>query len=191
MLYRIHAFAVVLFFLLGTGCSRRESIPVSDQKIEIPVQEFNKTTLYFYNKQYIQWKLDADIMRKSLSDTGKILVVPVRLSLYDSLGKMSSKVLADSGLIANSMQSYEVWGDVFIRTREKMVVRSQRLRWFKEKGKIESNTYVQIQTKNGDVLRGKGLDANEDFSRFKFISDVTGKFPDFKRRLENNEESIF
>jgi hypothetical protein len=88
------------------------------------------------------------------------------------------------------MESYWVWGDVLIRTRDSMVVRTEKLKWFKKTRKIESDTYVQIETNKGDILKGKGLDATEDFSHFSFKEDVTGAFPDFKRRMENKEESI-
>jgi hypothetical protein len=50
---------------------------------------------------------------------------------------------------------------------------------------------VQIETVKGDILRGKGLDAVEDFSRFTFKSQVSGKFPDFKRRMEENDDKMF
>jgi len=50
---------------------------------------------------------------------------------------------------------------------------------------------VQVETTKGDILRGKGLDAVEDFSHFTFKSQVSGQFPDFKRRVEANEDKIY
>jgi len=179
----------VSFFM---GCAqKKDSIPVGKEGIDTPVQQFNDASMYFYNNQKIQWKLDAKLMRKPLNDTGSILVVPVRLVLFDSVGAIRTRVLADSGLVANDMESYLVWSSVLIRTRDSMVVRTEKLKWLRKTRKVESDTYVQIETKKGDVLRGKGLDANEDFSHFSFKEDVTGAFPDFKRRIENKEESIF
>lgn len=181
--------ACVLFF---KGCApKKDPIPMAKEGIGTPVQQFNGASMYFYNDQKIQWKLDAELMRKPLNDTGSILVVPVRLVLYDSVATIRTWVVADSGLVANDMESYLVWGDVLIRTRDSMVVRTEKLKWFKKTRRVESDTYVQIETKKGDVLRGKGLDANEDFSHFSFKEDVTGAFPDFKRRMENKEESMF
>ena len=69
------------------------------------------------------------------------------------------------------------------------MIRTERLWWNKGRRKVESDTFVQIETK-GDVLRGKGLDAVEDFD-ISFKSDVSGKFPDFKERMESNEEQVF
>jgi len=183
---------ITLFILYGIGCEKKkDEIPLTENTIGDPVQEFSNTTLHFYNKGMLQWKLDADYMRKPLSDTGTIMVTPVALTLYDSTGDIRSKVLADSGRIANTMNSYNIWGNVYIRTRDSMIVRTERLKWFKERAKVESDTFVQIQTKKGDILRGKGLDAVEDFSRFKFLHDVTGEFPEFNKRVESNDDKLF
>lgn len=185
----------MLFSVLGVSivsCKKKEEpLPVAQDSVALPVQKFSGSTLHFYNKGYIQWKLKSEHMTKSLSDTGSIEVVPVTLTLFDSLGDERSRVLADSGTIESSMQHYRVWGNVYVRTRDSMVVRTESLRWFKERKEVESDTFVQIETKKGDVLRGKGLDATEDFSRFSFKSDVTGEFPNFRERVEKDEEDIF
>jgi LPS export ABC transporter protein LptC len=178
--------------LLSVGCApKKDALPVSSGLITAPFQVLNHSTLYFYNKQIIQWKLEAEYMRKPLTDTGSILVIPVILTYYDSTGAVKTRVLADSGTTSPSMENFTVWGDVLITTKDSMRVRTQKMWWVKNTRKVESNTYVQIETKKGDILRGKGLDAVEDFSHFSFKSDVSGKFPDFKRRSETNDESFF
>lgn len=181
---------IACFFLLNCN-SKKEELPISSEGIKTPSQEFTESTLNFFNNGYIQWKLSAKYMRKPLSDTGSILVTPVRLTLYDSLGIIRSRVLADSGTISTEMNSYIVWGNVYIRTRDSMIVQTEWLKWFKERHRVESNTFVQIETKRGDLLRGKGLDATEDFSHFSFKSNVSGKFPNFEKRLETQDESVF
>ncbi|MBN1308196.1 MAG: LPS export ABC transporter periplasmic protein LptC [Chitinispirillaceae bacterium] len=173
-------------------CTRKkEELPLAAGEIQLPLQKFAGTTLLFFNKGYTQWKLDADSMCKPVGDTGTISVFPVRLTLFDSTGNVRSTVLADSGKIGSNMQNYYVWGNVFIRTRDSMLVRTESLRWFKERRRVESDTFVQIETKKGDILRGKGLDAKEDFSRFSFKSDVKGAFPDFQKRVESNDTAMF
>lgn len=181
--------ALVICF--GNCNSNKKTVPVSTEGILSPFQEFTNATLHFYNKDLLQWKLEARQMKKILADSGNILVNPVRLTLYDSLGGVRTLLLADSGTVSSVMDSYLAWGNVYIKTSEGMVVRSQKLEWSKDKRKIESDTFVQIETRKGDILRGKGLDADEDFSHFTFKSEVSGKFPDFKQRLENKDESIF
>jgi LPS export ABC transporter protein LptC len=188
----ILAIIAVIVALGSLECARKkETLPVSSGTIEAPYQEFGKTTLFFYEGKFKRWKLDADYMKKPLVDTGSMLVIPVRLSFFDSLGNLRTKVLADSGTTTPSLESFTVWGNVYIRNQDSLIVRTQKLWLNKGKHKVESDTYVQIETPKGDVLRGKGLDATEDFSHFTFKSEVTGHFPDFKRRMENNDDKLY
>lgn len=194
--YAIRNFTVLLsvglLFTIFNGCTpKKESLPVADAEILVPFQEFTNSTIHFYNKNYMQWKLQSKYMRKPITDTGFITMAPVRMTFYDSLGVVKSLIIGDSCVIKNQMESYTIWGDVYIRTRDSMEVRSQKLNWYRDRKKVLSDTFVQIVTQKGDRLRGKGLDATEDFSRFSFKSDVIGRFPDFKRRAESNEESVF
>ncbi len=184
--------SVFLLFATFNGCSpKKESLPVADAEIKVPYQEFTNSTIHFYNKNYMQWKLQSKFMRKPIIDTGFITLVPVRMTFYDSLGAVKSLIIGDSCIIKNQMESYTIWGDVYIRTRDSMEVRSHKLNWYRDRKKVLSDTFVQIVTKKGDRLRGKGLDATEDFSRFSFAAEVKGRFPDFKRRVENEEEDVF
>jgi LPS export ABC transporter protein LptC len=183
---------VLLLTLFIPGCAKKqEPLPLSSGSIMTPYQEFGKATLFFYEGKYKRWKLEADYMKKPLLDTGDMLVTPVKLTYYDSLGRTRTRVLADSGTTTPSLQSFTVWGNVFIRNQDSLIVRTQKLWWVKEKRKVESNTFVQIETVKGDILRGKGLDAVEDFSRFTFKSQVSGYFPDFKKRMETNDDKMY
>ncbi len=184
--------AALALTLTLAECGRvKDELPPAADSIGVPLQKFAGSTVHIFNKGRLQLKLDAEYMAKPLTDTGSITVVPVRITMYDSTGAASTRVLSDSGTVGSGMDCYHVWGDVFIRTRDSMEIRTENLRWFKNRKRVESDTFVQIETKKGDVLRGKGLDATEDFSRFSFKSDVTGKFPDFQKRVEQENENVF
>jgi LPS export ABC transporter protein LptC len=178
--------------LAFSSCARKkETLPLSSDTIMTPYQDFDSTTLFFYEGGLKRWKLEADRMRKPLFDTGCMIVTPVTLTYYDSLGNISTRVLSDSGSTTPALASFTVWGNVFIRNKDSLTIKTEKLWWVKDRRKVESNTFVQIETAKGDILRGKGLDAVEDFSRFTFKSQVSGKFPDFKRRMEENDDKMF
>lgn len=184
----------LLFLCIATGFScapKKEPLPVSSDSIMSPYQEFGSSTLFFYEGKLKRWKLESDYMKKPLADTGTMVVTPVKLTLYDSLGNARTRVLADSGFTTPTLQSFTVWGNVYIRNQDSLIVRTQKLWWVKGKRKVESDTYVQIETPKGDVMRGKGLDAAEDFSHFIFKAKVSGQFPDFKRRIETDDGKIY
>jgi len=185
ILFRLaFAFAVVL-----SGCSKpKETVPVSDAIITQPYQELDSTAMYYYNGSKVQWKLESKHMKKILSDTGHIIASPVRLTVYDSLGKESTKVLSDSGTTDGPMKGICVWGNVYVKAQNGIRVTSNRLVWDLNKHLVTSNDYVQLKTKNNDILQGKGMEAAEDFSWWKFLHNVSGRFPNFKERAEKGEE---
>ena len=183
---------LIIVLLIAAQCSRKkDTLPLSSGSIMTPYQEFGTTTIFFYEGKYKRWKLESNYMKKPLTDTGTMLVTPVKLTLYDSLGKARTKVLADSGITTSTLQSFTVWGNVYIRNQDSLIVKTPKLWWIKGTHKVESDTYVQIETPKGDIMRGKGLDAVEDFSHFTFKSQVSGQFPDFKRRVEANDDRIY
>jgi LPS export ABC transporter protein LptC len=187
----IFSIGIFLIFIPVNCAKKKETLPVSSNTLMTPYQEFGASTLFFYEGKFKRWKLESKYMKKPLVDTGNMLVTPVRLTLYDSLGNARTLVLSDSGTTTPSLQSFTVWGNVYIRNQDSLIVRTQKLWWIKGKRKVESDTYVQIETIKGDIMRGKGLDAVEDFSRFTFKSQVSGQFPDFKRRAEANDDKIY
>jgi LPS export ABC transporter protein LptC len=177
-----------LVLVLWVSCAKpKETVPVSEAVITQPYQEVDSSAMYFYNGKRLQWKLLADHLRKVLADTGKINADPVKLYVYDSLGKEVSKVLSDSGRTDNAMQTFSVWGNVFVRAQNGVRVRSNRLNWDLKTHLVTSADYVQLKTLAGDILQGKGLQAAEDFSWWKFEHDVSGVFPNFKERAEKGE----
>jgi LPS export ABC transporter protein LptC len=169
---------------LSAGCGRnKETLPATADTIAVPYQELGGSTLYFYDGPRKEWKLESRYMRKNLDRDGKLNVFPVTLTLYDSSGETGTRVLADSGLTDRAMESFLVWGNVLVRTEDSLVIRAERLLWHKNTHKVTSDSFVQIETPEGDVLRGKGLDAWENFSRWSLKQSVTGSFPDFRNRM--------
>ena len=162
-------------------------MPVEEGEVLVPYQEFTSATLFFYDGSVKIRQLDTESMRKYLDSEGKMLVAPVKLSLYDTLGRSGTRILADSGRTNDSMEEFEVWGDVYVRTANGQIIQTQRLSWNKSAQRVTSNAFVQIQTPKGDVLRGKGLDAVEDFSSWSLRESVSGRFPEFRRRVEQDD----
>ena len=172
-----------------TGCSRKkEVIPVSNVSVKTPFQEIDSTTMYSYNGSQKTWILESDHIVKVLADTGHIRGNPVKITVFDSLGKQTSKVISDTGLADASMQEFTVWGNVFVKAENGVRVKAQKLTWNQKTHRVASDSYVQLTTRKGDVLRGKGLDAAEDFSSWRFLHDVSGRFPNFRERVDKGGE---
>jgi LPS export ABC transporter protein LptC len=191
ILKNIVVLIVVVLSLASSGCgSKKEKIPVSQTPIQSPYQEFDHSTLNFYNGSRKVWQLDAQYMRKGLDKTGAATVIPVRLSFFDSTGRSGTRILADTGATNGAMEHFTIWGNVYVKTDDGQIIESQSLTWSQNAHTFTSNELVRITTPNGDVLQGRGLDANEDFSRWSLRQNVTGKFPQFKKRVESDESFL-
>jgi len=179
---------LICILMLTISCSKKnEAVPVSEEVGEA-YQELDSTAMFFYSGKKLQWKLESKHLKKVLVDTGHIVSHPVKLYVYDTLGKETSRVLSDSGSTDGNMQSFCVWGNVFVKAENGVRVRSNRLVWNQKTHLVTSNDYVQLKTLKGDILQGKGLEAAEDFAWWKFLHDVSGVFPNFKERVEKGEE---
>jgi LPS export ABC transporter protein LptC len=170
------------------GCSRKETLPQAADTLAIPCQEVTSSTLYGYGSGKLIWKLDSDYSFKTLDDTSSMLVVPVRMTIYDTSGTGTTKVLADSGRTNKDLERFFVWSNVYIKNYDGQIIQSQSLWWDKASRKVGSDDFVEIRTPGGDVLRGKGLDANETFSNWSLRRQVSGEFPNFKSRMASDAD---
>ena len=175
-------------FLVGSGCAKKENIPQAADTLITPCQEVGASTMYAYNGPHLIWILDSDYSFRTLDDTSSMLVVPVRLSIFDTVGQKTTRILSDSGRTAKEMARFFIWGNVFIKNWDGLIIKSQSLWWDKPTRMVGSDDFVEIRTPDGDVLRGKGLDATESFSWWSLRKKVSGTFPNFKERMGSDEE---
>jgi LPS export ABC transporter protein LptC len=178
---------VLLSLFLCAGCGEKEKMPQLREDVSEPYQEFGSSTLYLYSGMHKLWRLESDYMRKTLSDTAKMLVVPVRLVLYDTVNTSSTRVLADSGYTSAARDSFYIWGNVYVYRGDGLEIQSESLWWDQERHRIGSSDYVKITTPRGDVMRGKGLDATETFSTWRLLASVRGEFPNFRERAGSDD----
>ncbi len=181
--------SLMLFFIVaGISCtSKNDSIPQASDSLIVPCQEVGKSTLLCFDGPHLIWKLESDYSWKTLDDTSSMLVVPVRFNFYDTLGKKTTLVLSDSGTTTKELEKFFLWGNVYIKNWDGLIINSESLWWNKIARKVGSDDFVEIRTPSGDVLRGKGLDASESFSWWTLRKNVSGEFPNFKERLESDE----
>lgn len=181
-------FLLILFF----SCTKKkEEFPKASDEVARAIQEVNGSTIYCYDGAVLVWKLDSDYSRRNMDDSSKTLVVPVRLTVFDSSNNKETKVFSDSGHTAKDLNMFYIWGNVDVRNWDGLRIRSQSLWWDKSKRVVGSDDYVKIVTPGGDILKGKGLDASENFSWWTLRNNVSGEFPNFKDPTvdENNNDN--
>lgn len=108
----------------------------------------------------------AEPKRTELSDG-------LELVFYNAAGQPGSTLRARRGTIHPGEKRMEVNEEVvFINTRGERL-ETEQLLWDQDSARIHTDKAVRVQRGN-DVIHGQGLDAAEDFSRYR-IRRITGE----------------
>ena len=96
------------------------------------------------------------------------------VDFYDKEGKLTTVLVADSGVIRERKRKFEALGNVVVTTDEGIKLETQSLRWDPESAKIVTDDFVTI-TKDKDVITGYGLEADQELKHFVIKRRVRGE----------------
>ena len=188
---------IVSVFIFSTfisgmvGCTNnKDYLPQGNDTTLTPTQEVVVSTWQCFEGSHLVWKLKPNRTYRTMDETGSILAVPVRLTIFDTLGDTTTQVFSDSGRTTEEFKHIYLWGNVYIKNQEGLIVKGQSLWWDKASRKVGSDDFVEIQNPDGNVLRGKGLDANDSFSWWTLRENVSGEFPNFQERMTADEDTL-
>ncbi len=103
--------------------------------------------------------------RKEMSEGVEIL-------FFDSLGRAGSTLTAERGVIVPAQKRMEVMGHVVFINAKGERLETEHLTWEEDSARVFTDDTVRVH-RGLNVIKGKGLDAAEDFSRYT-VRQVTG-----------------
>jgi len=183
---KIIIFALFAFIF---SCNQRTASNIvlsSDASPDSVSLILNSSTIIAYREGKTHWKLTSDEMLQ-MSQTNQIRVKPVRLTLFAEGEAVNAVLTADSGLTNEKMDTLFVWGNVEITAHsgEKLLARS--LQWQTAKNLLVSDDFVELRSADGEVMRGKGFKAAENFEWWDFENQVSGNFPSIYAEFERGQ----
>lgn len=96
----------------------------------------------------------------------------IYLIFYDEKEKISSTLEANTGYYFSDENYYKAEGDVkMISLTDRNELRTELLNWNPDEQRIYTDKFVTIKT-DGDVLKGEGLEAKEDFSEYTILKPI-------------------
>ena len=99
----------------------------------------------------------------------------VHIDFYGENGSKETTLTSNKGFYTKAENRYTVTGNVVIRNLKKEeTLNTEVLNWNPGTKKIFTDTFVTIETPK-EVLKGTGLEAQQDFSSYR-INNPTGKF---------------
>lgn len=85
----------------------------------------------------------------------------VEIDLYDEKGSHTSRVYCDEAVLNETTNQVELSGNVVVVSDSGLTLRSQKLRWNENEGKILSDVFVTIITAEKDTIHGYGFEADQ------------------------------
>ena len=98
----------------------------------------------------------------------------VHVDFFDKEGKHTSIMDADSGVIKERRQEFEALGNVVVVSDGGVKLETESLRWDPQKQRVVTDDFVKI-TKEGDVVYGYGLEADQKLENLKIKKKVKGR----------------
>ncbi|NCX95370.1 MAG: LPS export ABC transporter periplasmic protein LptC [Chitinophagia bacterium] len=134
-----------------------------------------KISARLYAKEYIKYsKITAPC-----TDLHK----DIKIEFYNDSGTLDNVLTADSCRYYDKDGNAKVWGNVAIMSVKGEKLTTEALEWQQEKSRFYTDKEVTINT-GKELLYGKGLEANQDFTWYKILNP-TGIVQVNKKEIPN------
>lgn len=192
-LLKKRTFSLVLFYTLMalilfsfTACKKIEETPypVFDSTKDFPALEVrDSVVLDLWDGSNLSWILRTQYLRK-MTLKNEFTARPIDILLFDTTGKKSGTVVADSGRADEKATYLHVWGNVFLKATNGAEVKADSLRWDKQRQEIRTEGKVRVVSEDGDILTGVGFISDDRLERWKILNNVRSVITRVEERAE-------
>lgn len=131
--------------------------------------------MLYSDSTLLKIKLKAPVMNKydkGVKEPVTVLPKGVDVVFYDNKGKVSTTLKANYGIMYDRSRKMEVRYNVEVVNVNGEKLNTEHLVWDEDQKKIISDEFVKITTAK-EIIMGKGLESNQDFTQYQ-IKEVTG-----------------
>ena len=176
LLYKTRFLFLILIQVAFVSCKTdRNEIMAIGKKVVMPALTGKGITMLYSDSTILKIKLQAPEMQKYEKDVKEpVTIMPKGLFVifYDEKGKEATTLKADYGVRYELSKKMEVKYNVEVVNVNGEKLNTEHLIWDEQKKKITSDAFVKITTAK-EIIMGKGLEANQDFTQYE-IKEVTG-----------------
>lgn len=177
-------FLLIAFSLIITSCeTNRNEVMAIGKKVVMPALTGSDVTMLYSDSTILKIKLTTPQMQKYEKDVKEpITIMPKGLFVifYDEKGKETTTLKSDYGVRYETSKRMEVKYNVEVVNINGEKLNTEHLIWDENKKKITTNAFVKITTAK-EIIMGKGLEANQDFTQYE-IKEITGTI-----RIDDNQ----
>lgn len=159
---------------MAFSCTDELQDPDKEVKYTGPLIENKDVVTLYSDSAKLLVKLQAPLQQEFDNGDG-IFPKGLYVEFYEKPGQMTSTLKANYAKQDRNKDLYLAKGNVVVDNLQKQEkLETEELYWDKRKQEIYTDKFVKITTAE-EIITGKGLRANQDFSRYS-ITKVTGTF---------------
>lgn len=160
---------VLLFFIVATFfCCESKKGVLNQETYEGPSVAMDSIDMKISDSTITKIRLEAPKQYVYENDD-RDFPDGIFLTFYDKNENISSTLEANTGYYFSDEDYYKAEGDVrMISILDRNELRTELLNWNPEEQRIYTDRFVTIKT-DGEVLKGEGLESNEDFSEYTIL----------------------
>lgn len=168
---------VVIFLAIVQACTNdlKDVMALPSTKLS-PSQVGDSVTLLYTDSAMLKIMLQANrmlVFTKDVSEPFTILPKGVYVTFFNEKEEVSATLKANYGVRYENSQRMEARYAVEVVNAEGTRMETERLVWDQNGRRIYTDAFVKITT-NDEIIMGKGLESNQDFSRYE-LKHVTGQ----------------
>lgn len=161
---------ILLVAGLTTGCQENEVEVKKKVVYKGPLLEAANVTMLVSDSAKLQIKLTAPVQQR-FENGDEVYPKGIKVTFYSKDGAVANTLSGKYGRLDKVKNLYLVRGDVRVSNEEKkQKMNSEELYYDKQKATIYTDTLTAVRVETPtEILTGKGLTANQDFSRYKIL----------------------
>jgi len=103
-----------------------------------------------------------------LQNGDRVFPKGIWVEFFDEQGKKTATMSANEAIYHKDRNFYNAKGKVVVKNLEEgKQLKTEELNWDPDTKKVYTDKFVTIETGEDMILTGEGLEANQDFSRYK------------------------
>jgi len=165
-----YVFFCTAFFLVSCETDL-EKINVVGRSNDAPKEIAENIEVLYSDSGFVKMKLNAPLFEKYTDERDPYVVFPkgMKTLFYDRTLTVTSRLSAEYGIRYENSQRMEARKNVEVVNEKGDKLNTEHLIYNPADGKLRSNEFVKITTAD-EIIYGTGLEANEDFSRYRIFN---------------------
>ncbi len=161
---------LLILFVVALASCENDMKTVNDvtTKTELPIRVAHNSVILYSDSAHVRVKLKAALLNQYIGENPRI-VMPrgVDVRFYNDSLKETTKLTADSAIRKEKTNVMEAYRKVVVVNRKGETLQTEKLIWDERRRIIFTDVHVLITTADGEILEGDGMEANEDFTKYK------------------------